>query len=121
MFQYEKVAAKFAASFAGFMRVADPHSPTGVSTWDKKPSDWVDEAKIADPEAKKPDDWNEDAPEYIPDEDAKKPEDWNDNEPEQIADPDATKPEDWDDEEDGEWVAPTIREFLLVFFYFSIY
>lgn len=85
---------------------------------DKKPSDWVDEAKIPDPDATKPADWDEDAPETIVDEDAKKPDDWLDNEPEQIADPDATKPEDWDDEEDGEWVAPTIREFSLQLFYF---
>ena len=26
---------------------------------DKKPADWVDEAKINDPEASKPDDWDE--------------------------------------------------------------
>ena len=26
---------------------------------DKKPEDWVDEAKIDDPEATKPDDWDE--------------------------------------------------------------
>jgi len=71
---------------------------------DKKPEDWVDEAKIPDPEAKKPDDWNEDAPELIPDEDAVKPDDWLDDEPEMIDDPEAKKPEDWDDEEDGEWV-----------------
>ena len=37
LFGFEKVAAKFAASFAAFMRVADPHSPTGVDTWDKDP------------------------------------------------------------------------------------
>ncbi len=29
---------------------------------DKKPDDWVDEARIADPEAKKPEDWDEEAP-----------------------------------------------------------
>lgn len=81
---------------------------------DKKPEDWVDEAKIPDPDATKPEDWDEDAPQTIPDEDAKKPEDWLDNEPEQIPDPDATKPEDWDDEEDGEWVAPTVREFFAI-------
>jgi calnexin len=34
---------------------------------DKKPKDWVDEAKILDPNAKKPDDWDEDAPLKIPD------------------------------------------------------
>jgi len=52
---------------------------------DKKPEDWVDEAKIDDPEDKKPEDWVDD---------------------EEIVDAEATKPEDWDDEEDGEWEAP---------------
>ncbi|KAJ3255999.1 hypothetical protein HK103_005806 [Boothiomyces macroporosus] len=69
---------------------------------DKKPTDWVDEAKIKDPEAKKPDDWDEDAPKEI------QPEDWLADEPLVIPDPESTKPEDWDDEEDGDWVAPTI-------------
>lgn len=54
----------------------------------KKPEDWVDEAKIADPEDKKPEDW--------------------DNEPAEIPDPEAKKPDDWDDEDDGEWEAPMI-------------
>merc|ERR1719369_1946772 len=45
-------------------------------------SDWVDNAKMDDPEDSKPDDWEK---------------------PEHIADPDATKPEDWDDEMEGEW------------------
>merc|ERR1711973_739894 len=52
-----------------------------------KPDDWVDAAKIDDPEDVKPEDWEK---------------------PEHIADPDATKPEDWDDEMDGEWEAPMI-------------
>merc|ERR1711865_585495 len=43
----------------------------------------------------------------IKDPDAKKPDDW-DEQPEEIADPDAKKPEDWDDEDDGEWEAPMI-------------
>ena len=38
---------------------------------DKKPIDWVEEAKIPDPAATKPEDWDEDAPLEIPDEDAK--------------------------------------------------
>merc|ERR1719420_1672465 len=42
-----------------------------------------------DPEASKPDDWDEDAPEYIPD-------------------PEASKPEEWDADMDGEWVAPQV-------------
>lgn len=34
LFGYEKVAAKFAASFAGFLQTADPFSPDGANTWD---------------------------------------------------------------------------------------
>jgi calnexin len=75
---------------------------------DKKPEDWVDEARIPDPDAKKPEDWDEDAPFEIPDDEATKPKDWLDDEPSMIPDPEAEKPEDWDDEEDGDWVAPQI-------------
>jgi len=60
--------------------------------------------KIKDPEAKKPEDWDDRA--TIDDPNDTKPEDWE--QPEHIADPDATKPEDWDDEMDGEWEAPMI-------------
>jgi Calreticulin family len=45
--------------------------------------------RIEDPEAKKPDDWDEDAPREIPDEDAQKPEGWLDDEPDEIDDPGA--------------------------------
>ena len=55
---------------------------------DSKPSDWVDERLIDDPEHVKPDGYD-DVPEFI-------------------EDADATKPEDWDDDEDGEWTAPEI-------------
>lgn len=55
---------------------------------DKKPKDWVDEARIPDPTDTKPDDW--------------------DDEPAVITDESATKPEDWDDSEDGEWAPPEI-------------
>jgi calnexin len=75
---------------------------------DKKPSDWVDDVKIPDSSAVKPDDWDEDAPQKIEDLDAEKPEGWLDDEPAEITDPEAEKPDDWDDEEDGEWEAPTI-------------
>ncbi|KAF7938144.1 hypothetical protein BELL_0045g00070 [Botrytis elliptica] len=75
---------------------------------DSKPDTWVDEARIADPEAKKPEDWDEDAPFEIVDEEATKPEDWLEDEPLSIPDPEAQKPEDWDDEEDGDWIAPTV-------------
>jgi calreticulin len=53
-----------------------------------KPSDWVDEAQIDDPEDVKPEGY--------------------DDIPEEIVDPDAEKPEDWSDEDDGDWEAPTI-------------
>jgi len=53
-----------------------------------KPSDWVDERTIVDPEDKKPEGY--------------------DDIPESIADPEATKPDDWDEELDGEWERPTI-------------
>jgi len=56
---------------------------------DKKPADWVDEARIVDPAATKPEDWDE-------------------NEPKMVKDPAASKPSDWDDAEDGEWEAPMI-------------
>lgn len=65
---------------------------------------WFSEL-FQDPEAKKPDDWDEE--EKIPDPEDEKPEDWDDV-PEFIKDPDAEKPEEWNDEEDGEWVAPNI-------------
>jgi len=60
--------------------------------------------KIKDPEAKKPDDWDD--VEKIDDPEDSKPEDWD--QPEHIPDPDAKKPDDWDDEMDGEWEPPMI-------------
>ncbi|KAM7207026.1 Calreticulin family domain containing protein [Rhypophila sp. PSN 637] len=75
---------------------------------DKKPEDWVDEARIPDPDATKPEDWDEDAPYEIVDEEATMPEDWLVDEPTTVPDPEAQKPEDWDDEEDGDWIAPTV-------------
>jgi len=75
---------------------------------DKKPTDWVEEAKISDPEATKPEDWDEEAPFQIVDTEATKPADWLENEPTMIPDPEAEKPEDWDDEEDGDWQAPMV-------------
>ncbi|KAK9084324.1 hypothetical protein Scep_030795 [Stephania cephalantha] len=70
-------------------------------------SDWdiLPPKTIKDPEAKKPEDWDE--KEYIPDPEDKKPEGYDDI-PKEIPDSDAKKPEDWDDEEDGEWTAPTV-------------
>merc|ERR1739844_862578 len=60
---------------------------------------------IKDPEAKKPEDWDDRA--KIDDVEDTKPEDWD--QPEHVADPEATKPEDWDDEMDGEWEPPMIN------------
>ncbi|KAH7655106.1 Calreticulin protein [Dioscorea alata] len=70
-------------------------------------SDWdiLPPKKIKDPEAKKPEDWED--KEYITDPEDKKPEGYDDI-PKEIPDPEAVKPEDWNDEEDGEWTAPTI-------------
>ncbi|KAM7274170.1 hypothetical protein ACFE04_028834 [Oxalis oulophora] len=70
-------------------------------------SDWdlLPPKKIKDPEAKKPEDWDD--KEYISDPEDKKPDGYDDI-PKEIPDTEAKKPEDWDDEEDGEWTAPTI-------------
>ncbi|KIW50413.1 hypothetical protein PV05_12002 [Exophiala xenobiotica] len=75
---------------------------------DKKPEDWVEEARIPDPTATKPEDWDEDQPFEIVDEEAEKPDDWLEDEPATIPDPEAEKPEDWDDEEDGDWIPPQV-------------
>jgi len=53
-----------------------------------KPSDWVDNEKMADPEDTKPADWDK---------------------PEFIEDPEAKKPDDWDEEMDGQWAAAKIN------------
>ncbi|CAD5232677.1 unnamed protein product [Bursaphelenchus xylophilus] len=66
--------------------------------------DFLPEKKIKDPDAKKPDDWDDN--EYITDPEDTKPEDWD--KPQHIPDPEAKKPEDWDDEMDGEWEPPMI-------------
>nr|ABR68546.1 calreticulin [Pinctada fucata] len=66
--------------------------------------DFLPPKKIKDPEAKKPEDWDD--REKIDDPDDTKPEDWD--KPEHIPDPDAKKPDDWDDEMDGEWEPPQI-------------
>nr|CAD7464133.1 unnamed protein product [Timema tahoe] len=66
--------------------------------------DFLPPKKIQDPEAKKPEDWDDRS--TIDDPNDSKPEYWD--KPEHVADPDATKPEDWDDEMDGEWEPPMI-------------
>ncbi|OBA23162.1 Calreticulin-domain-containing protein [Metschnikowia bicuspidata var. bicuspidata NRRL YB-4993] len=78
----------------------------------KKPDDWDDRPVISDPSVEKPADYDEVYNSiWIPDPNVPKPEGWNDDESEpfQIADPEASKPDEWDDEEDGEWRAPLIR------------
>ncbi|XP_073227225.1 calreticulin-like isoform X1 [Porites lutea] len=66
--------------------------------------DFLPPKKIKDPEAKKPEDWDD--KKKIDDPEDKKPEDWD--KPQNIPDPDAKKPDDWDDEIDGEWEPPMI-------------
>lgn len=75
---------------------------------DIKPKTWVDDVTIPDPDAKKPDDWDEDAPAMIPDPNAKLPEGWLINESKTVPDVNAKKPETWNDDDDGEWEPPTI-------------
>jgi calreticulin len=53
-----------------------------------KPTDWVDDAKIPDPEDVKPENYDDISQE--------------------IPDPDASKPDDWDDDDDGEWEPPLV-------------
>ncbi|PKA64252.1 Calreticulin [Apostasia shenzhenica] len=88
------------ATYSVLVDNVEKQSGSVYSDWDLLPP-----KKIKDPDAKKPEDWDD--KEYIPDPEDKKPEDYDDI-PKEITDPDAKKPEDWDDEEDGEWTAPTI-------------
>jgi calreticulin len=67
--------------------------------------DFLPAKEILDPQAKKPEDWDD--RKKIADETDVKPADWD--VPEYIADPNAKKPEDWDDEMDGEWEPPQIK------------
>ncbi|PIA29746.1 hypothetical protein AQUCO_05800088v1, partial [Aquilegia coerulea] len=88
------------ASYSILIDNVEKQSGSLYSDWDILPP-----KKIKDPEAKKPEDWDD--KEYIPDPEDTKPEGYDDI-PAEIPDADAKKPEDWDDEEDGEWAAPTI-------------
>jgi hypothetical protein len=49
--------------------------------------DWDEREKIPDPEATKPEDWDETAPRQIPDLAAEKPDGWLDDEPDMVPDP----------------------------------
>jgi len=61
--------------------------------------DFLPAKEIKDPEAKKPEDWDE--RETIPDPEDVKPADFD--VPQYINDPEAVMPDDWDEETDGEW------------------
>ena len=67
--------------------------------------------RIPDPDAEKPEDWDESEPEMIPDEDAAMPDGWLEEEDELVPDPDADKPADWDEDMDGEWEPPMISKY----------
>ncbi|KAI0511983.1 hypothetical protein KFK09_012617 [Dendrobium nobile] len=88
------------ASYSILVDNVEKQSGSLYSDWDLLPP-----KQIKDPDAKKPEDWDD--KEYIPDPEDTKPEGYDDI-PKEIPDADAKKPEDWDDEEDGEWTAPTI-------------
>ncbi|ETN63791.1 calnexin [Anopheles darlingi] len=75
---------------------------------DHKPENWDEREMIADPEAIKPHDWDEDEQALIPDPKATKPLDWLDDLEEMIPDHTAIKPIDWDNDMDGEWEPPLI-------------
>ena len=66
---------------------------------------FLDSRKIQDPEAKKPEEWDESQPRQIQDESAVMPEGWLEDEPQEIPDPESEKPSDWDPEMDGDWEA----------------
>nr|ANC68269.1 calreticulin 1 [Dendrobium officinale] len=88
------------ATYSILVDNVEKQSGSLYSDWDLLPP-----KQIKDPDAKKPEDWDD--KEYIPDPEDTKPEGYDDI-PKEIPDADAKKPEDWDDEEDGEWTAPTI-------------
>ncbi|KAL0919499.1 hypothetical protein M5K25_011594 [Dendrobium thyrsiflorum] len=88
------------ATYSILVDNVEKQSGSLYSDWDLLPP-----KQIKDPDAKKPEDWDD--KEYIPDPEDTKPEGYDDILKE-IPDADAKKPEDWDDEEDGEWTPPTI-------------
>ncbi|KAH0461301.1 hypothetical protein IEQ34_008876 [Dendrobium chrysotoxum] len=88
------------ATYSILVDNVEKQSGSLYSDWDLLPP-----KQIKDPDAKKPEDWDD--KEYIPDPEDTKPEGYDDI-PKEIPDADAKKPEDWDDEEDGEWTPPTI-------------
>jgi calnexin len=79
-----------------------------VDTKDRKPPTWVEKTLIDDPNARKPDDWDETQPEFIPKPGAHQPDGWLVDEPKTIPDPDAVRPANWDDNIQGTWWPPEI-------------
>lgn len=73
-----------------------------------KPDDWEDEAQILDVTDVKPTDWDNEPFELV-DEEAEMPIGWLQDQEEYIPDPEAAKPADWDEEEDGEFERPLIQ------------
>lgn len=82
-----------------------------IDVTDFQPLDWDDNEFIPDPEVTLPPEGYREkyASTDIDDPNAVKPDDWDESEPEYIPNPAATIPEEWDVEEDGEWEAPLIR------------
>lgn len=78
---------------------------------DVQPEDWDDVEFIPDPEiTEKPADYDEKFYfHHIEDPNAVKPDTWEESEVELIVDPNSERPNDWDDEEDGEWEGPLIK------------
>ena len=72
---------------------------------------WTCTNRIPDPDAEKPEDWDETEPEMIADESATIPDGWLEEEEELVPDPDAEKQADWDEEMDGEWEPPMISQY----------
>lgn len=92
---------------ADFQPAVNPDAEIDDDT-DRKPADWDEREKIADPESHKPEDWNEDEPAQIVDTTATRPDGWLENEEELVPDAEATKPDDWDTDMDGEWEPPLV-------------
>jgi calnexin len=76
---------------------------------DKKPSHWVDEWMMDDPDAVKPDDWDKTQPEFIRDPARLQPPGgWLLDEPRFVSDPNSRQPSDWDETLLGTWEPPAV-------------
>jgi calreticulin len=67
--------------------------------------DFMEPPMIPDPDAKKPEEWD-DEPD-IPDPTDRKPQNWD--QPMVIPDPTRKKPSDWDEETEGMWLQPMVK------------